>query len=140
MKHIYFRTTILSTAFIVLLTICASIANAKTPQPLVIVAEKSGNKTTYAVNSILTTLPQMIDRIDEQLTSQNIRHAKAFVLAQDTVNLEEISNLTGLIQKIGISNIRYFNFSSDKRHMVELKFVGTSIPFSDDPNVLSKAK
>jgi hypothetical protein len=133
MKHIHLRNTL---TFIILLTICASASHAKTPQPFVIVAEKLGGKTVYTVNSIRTKLPEMIDRID----TEDIRSAKAFILAQDTINLGEIDNLTGLIQKIGISNIRYFNFSNDKLNMVEFKFVGTSIPFSDDPDVLMRAE
>lgn len=139
MRHIYFRNAILSTALLILLTTSISIAHAKTPQPLVIIAEKPHGRAIYTVNSIRTTLTQMIDRVGEQLASQDIQSAKAFILVQSTINLREIDNLTGLMQKIGISNIRYFIFGDDKRHLLEFKFVGRPIPFSDDPDVLSKS-
>jgi hypothetical protein len=109
-------------------------------KPLVVLIEKAGNKAIYKVNGKPTAMPMMIDATAAYLSPSDPKglKTKVFVLTDDRLSQDVTENMTGLLEKVGFQNIRYFGFDKKYGMMNEIKFVGPAIPITTDPQELAK--
>lgn len=62
---------------------------------------------------------------------QEGRDTKAAILFHEDVPLSAVVNLRGIIQKAGLSNIRYFYFGDDRRMMAEIRMDEPAVPYPE---------
>jgi hypothetical protein len=60
---------------------------------------------------------------------QEGRDTKATILFHEDVPLSAVVNLRGIMQKAGLSNIRYFYFGDDRRMMAEIRMDAPAVPY-----------
>ncbi len=60
---------------------------------------------------------------------QEGRNTKVAILFHEDVPLSAVVNLRGIIQKAGLSNIRYFYFGDDRRMMAEIQMDEPAVPY-----------
>lgn len=135
-----YAALIVFTLMALILTTSSTHIHANELKPLVVLIEKSGNKAIYKVNGKRTTMPMMIDATGAYLSPSDPKglRTKVFVLTDDRLPQDVTENMTGLLEKVGFQNIRYFGFDKEYGMMNEIKFVGPAIPTTTDPQELAK--
>ena len=108
-------------------------STAKLFEPIVIIIENDRDTTIYNKgNKALTIETLFADLTKSFLPEDNDR--PVIIITDPDTSIGTITNLRGLLKKIGYRNIRYFFYGVGKRMMAEISFDKPAIPFTTDPN------
>ena len=91
-----------------------------------IYVEKKNSETVYIVNDKEKDLQQLRVFLGVAIQTYG-RGEDIVIIAHENITFSDISNLRGLIRKIGFSNIKYYFHNNEK--MIEILFKGPSISY-----------
>ena len=112
----------------ILLIICPVIAFASgSSMNGTVVVEKNDEIIVYIIGKRQVPSEALLDHFG-RLIEEEGRKAQITIIFSDEVPIKNISNLRGIIQKAGLSNIKQYTFNPYTRKMVEIKFRGPAVP------------
>ena len=90
--------------------------------------EKTKKGIRYSDGKVEVATTDLLDYWGGVLIQEG-RETKAVILFHEDVPLSVVVNLRGIIQKAGLSNIRYFYFGDDRRMMAEIRMNEPAVPY-----------
>ena len=105
-----------------------AVANAK---PIVVTIEKTQRGTAYKLESKPKRVDELLHGLGE-LLEQRGRDYPVLGLIEDDAPLTAVSDIRGLAQKTGFTNVRTFVFNRESGMMAEVKLCA-AVPISENP-------
>jgi len=90
--------------------------------------EKTAKGISYSDGSLDMATTDLLDYWGNVVIQEG-RDTKVAILFHEDVPLSTVVNLRGIIQKAGLSNIRYFYFGDDRRMMAEIRMDAPAVPY-----------
>lgn len=82
--------------------------------------DKTAKGIRYSDGSVEVATTKLLDYWGNVVIKEG-RDTKVAILFHEDVPLSAVANLRGIMQKAGLSNIRYFYFGEDRRVMAEIR-------------------
>jgi hypothetical protein len=90
--------------------------------------EKTAKGISYSDGNVEVATTDLLDYWGKMVIQEG-RDTKVAILFHENVPLSAVVNLRGIIQKAGLSNIRYFYFGDDRRMMAEIRMDEPAVPY-----------
>ncbi len=96
---------------------------------IVVGLEIEGADLVVDLNGLPLPGEELLSELGEEIEENGPEHP-VVVLIHDGVPFSAMTNMRGVLEKVGFLRIRYFYFGDDKRMMGELRFL-SAVPFRD---------
>jgi len=119
--------------FVLAITAKNTYGEATNSAPVPVVLDYPKGTVSYEVESKVVKSERLLDAFSS-IKKERGRNVRVVVLADQRNSLAALSNIRGIIEKAGFSDVQYFYFTADRQMMAEIKLDKAAIAFSLKPS------